>query len=120
MKIYLAAKYGDMVVMQRVAARLASIGHVITSRWIDGDEKKMSKRDAALMDLEDVDSADALILFTQPKGSLNSGGGRHVEFGYAIARGKLMYVVGDYETVFVHHPSVLRFETLDKLMEVMS
>jgi hypothetical protein len=41
------------------------------------------------------------------KGRTNSGrGGRHVEFGYAMALGKRLIVVGHRENLFHEHPTV--------------
>jgi len=43
----------------------------------------------------------------QGKGYTRSGrGGRHVEFGYAMAKGKRLIVVGYRENLFHEHPSV--------------
>lgn len=115
-KIYLAAKYERMQDMQGVAAYLRGQGHEVTSRWVDGAEDTLGEKAAgALMDVEDVDAADTLILFSQPHGSLNRGGGRYWEFGYAYGRGKSCIVVGEREIIFCHLPNVRVISTLADL-----
>lgn len=69
----------------------------------------------AAQDLNDIDRADCLILFTDQVGAPGSGrGGRFVEFGYAIAqtmsRGLICGVVGPPENIFTH--LVLRFDDI--------
>lgn len=114
MKIYLAARYSRHDEMRGVRDVLGALGHEITSRWIDchtdvvGDftasftPEVLNQRpdDCAPLgqhDLDDLDAADAVISFTS--GGTGKGG-RHVEFGYGLARGKRMIVVGDREHVF--------------------
>jgi hypothetical protein len=43
---------------------------------------------------------------------LNKGGGRHVEFGYGMAKGKRLVLIGERENVFHDHPSVEVYPTL--------
>lgn len=96
-----------------VVPRLRAMGHEVTARWVDGAEETLGESAAgALMDVEDIEAADMLLFFAEPRGSLNVGGGRHWEFGYAFARGKSCVVVGDRETIFCHLPSVRVIATL--------
>lgn len=113
MKIYLAAPFGDREKMEAAADRLKTYGFEITARWVYGGEDGLTLEEIALLDLEDVDRADTVISFTFPRGTLTSGGGRHVEFGYGLARGKRLVVIGYRENVFHHAPSVDVYETLD-------
>jgi Holliday junction resolvase RusA-like endonuclease len=94
MKIYLAARYSRIGEMNQVAAVLRTLGHVITSRWINGghcmpdcavgtpDEVAIRQRFAA-EDLDDLRAAGCLISFTEEPRCATRGG-RHVEFGVAI------------------------------------
>ena len=108
MKVYIAALYSTNDNAAAEAVRqLVEAGHESTAQWINGAEETRTQAEAAVMDLEDVDRADALILLALPIGTLYKGGGRHFEMGYAVARGKKVIVVGDYETVFCHLPKVL-------------
>jgi nucleoside 2-deoxyribosyltransferase len=100
--------------MERMADALKAAGHKITARWVYGGEEGLTRAEIALLDVDDVDAADVVVSFTQPYGSLNKGGGRHVEFGYGLARGKRVVVIGERENVFHHHPSVEVYHTLDE------
>lgn len=110
MKLYLAARYLRRPEMERVAGLLKTAGFEITSSWVYGAEDGLSNGEIAHQDLADLEEADAILAFTEPKGSLNSGGGRHVEFGIAIALGKYLYFVGPRETVFHNIPWAQQFD----------
>ncbi len=113
MKIYLAAPYAEMKQIQIWAARLEKAGHVITSKWIYGNEEGMTLHAAAQMDLDDIDAADAVVSMILPKGTMFSSGGRHVEFGYGFAKEKLMIVVSDHaENIFHEHDTVVKCPAL--------
>ena len=108
MNVYLAARYSRRLEMCGVAARLESEGHRVTSRWILGmhqAENDELHRGAeaerfAEEDLADVREAELVLAFTEPPRSSSSRGGRHVEFGYALALGIPIIVVGPRENVF--------------------
>lgn len=114
MRIYIAALYGRMLEMRTYAADLRAMGHVVTSRWVDGEEIGKSLDDAANMDLQDLAGAVCCLSFTQPEGSANTGGGRHTEFGLALAYDLMCVIVGDREQVFHHLPEVIHFPTWDE------
>jgi hypothetical protein len=99
--------------MRGVRDVLHAMGHTVTARWIDchpdvvGDfsssftvetlaERPQDCAPLGQHDLDDIDAADAVISFTSTGGK----GGRHVEFGYGIAKGKRSIVVGAREHVF--------------------
>lgn len=98
--------------MEIVAEYLKGLGHQITARWVYGGEDGLTREQIALLDIEDVNACDAVISFTQPYGSVNKGGGRHVEFGYGLAKGKRLLVIGERENVFHDHPKVEVFPDL--------
>lgn len=114
MKIYISSIFWRREEMKKVADQLTAAGFELTSSWVDGDELNMADGDIAMRDLADLEEADAILAFTEPKGSLNSGGGRHVEFGVAIGLGKYLYFIceGEAETVFHGLPWVQRFHSL--------
>lgn len=116
-KIYLAAKYKMIAEMRDIADTLRARGHEVTAQWIDGKENDDTKEAAAVMDYEDVARADTLLTFSDPRGSLNTGGGRHVEFGIALTLRKRIFVVGTKgEHVFHNYPGVRIFPTLNEAM----
>lgn len=120
MKIYLASLYSEMPRMVAWRDFLVDAGHVVTSQWIDGAEINKSRGAAATMDLADVDRADCLILMTLPLGTMFKGGGRCVEFGYALAKRKLTIIVGEAENIFCHLPQVLQFESIHEAIKYIS
>ena len=75
--VYLAARYGWKAKMCEVADTLEAAGVKVTSRWIRGYCDGTSEEFAALIDLEDLNRADALVLFSDK----SRGVGRHIEFG---------------------------------------
>ena len=117
MKIYLASRYSRRIELMGYRHELQSIGHKVTSRWLDLDHQDASWRATmsddvstdnaaelrckfATEDFNDVLAADVLIAFTESPSSNSGRGGRHVELGIAIGRGKPVYVVGHRENIF--------------------
>ena len=119
MRIYIAARYDRRFEMLGVAAALIRAGHDVTSRWIEGGRGGDSELVAALEDVGDLAHADCLVTFTeQPERNVAwaARGGRHVEFGIALACGKRLCVVGPRENVFHHLPSVEVYATVADLV----
>jgi hypothetical protein len=105
MKIYLAARYDRRWEMLGVAATLARAGHEVTSRWIEGGRGDDPAIIPAVEDLIHLSQADCLVSFTEdPNRSVPwaARGGRHVEFGVALATGKRLCLVGPRENIFHH------------------
>ena len=120
-EIYLASRYSRYEEMARYADQLAVLGFNVTSRWIHGshqisdsglsEQAKESERIRfAQEDWDDLMRAHTVISFTEQPRSSNSRGGRHVEFGAALALGKRCIVVGPRENVFHCLPEVEHFE----------
>lgn len=124
-KIYLAARYSRNAEMRGVRDVLSTLGFEVTSRWIDlhpdvvGDfsssfgaaplnEDPTRCAPLGQHDLDDIDRADWVVSFTCGTGGK---GGRHAEFGYALAKGKRLFVVGPREHVFHTLPQVEVFAT---------
>ena len=110
MKIYIAAAYQRQEEMRRIRQELRLMGHAVTSRWLDQKsatvfgwtvadiEKGLYEvQEQARRDIEDITAAQAVFSFTD--GDL-ARGGRHVEFGIAIALGKRLWVIGPREHIF--------------------
>ena len=107
MKVYLAARFQNKSLLTESRGRLQAAGLEITSRWLDGDPQ--SVEDNASMDLADIDAADALVLYIdEPLEGERPMSGAWVEFGYALAKGKLVIVINAFLTrsIFVHTPGV--------------
>lgn len=118
MKVYLCARYGRRAELLDYRADLIAAGHDSTARWLEGDD--LTLLDAALTttasdqgagfalnDLEDLRASEILVFFSEPPDQPGaSRGGRHVEFGFALAGGMLAIVVGERENAFHCLPRV--------------
>ena len=115
--VYLPARCSRRLELCAYAETLGSLGFRVTSRWLDGshqvDDRGLSveapaaeRERFASEDWEDVMRADWCVSFTEPPRSSNSRGGRHVEFGAALAAGKRCIVIGPRENVFHCLPRV--------------
>lgn len=129
MRIYLAARFGRRVEMRAIALRLLELGHDITSRWVWSDNKHVDDgvnvpepllaRGFADDDLEDLSNAQLVISFMEPPG-VASRGGRHTEFGYALAKGKQLWIVGQPEHIFHTLLRVQIFPCVDQVIQRLS
>jgi hypothetical protein len=100
MRYYLAARYDRRVELCGYREQLLSIGATVTSRWLDFRKKPSWSFRIARDDCEDLMAADSVIIFTEVPNTILATGGRHVEFGFALAHGKRMIIVGPRENVF--------------------
>lgn len=126
MRIYLAARYSRREEMKALATALRLSGFTVTSRWLYesnplntqlGDDPPAFYQETALLDLLDIDTADAILFFAEDPLIGTPRGGRHVEFGYALARGKRCIVIGGAENIFHYLPNVLHFPTVSAFLE---
>lgn len=143
MRIYLAARYSRRVELLAYRDALAELGHVVTSRWLNGDHQisnagvPIGEAGEALVedgdgeaaarlrdkfandDFEDVVSADVLVAFTEPPRSDKGRGGRHVELGIALGFGIDVLVVGPRENIFCWLASVKHFDSWAELLPTL-
>jgi len=118
MKVYLAARFDRQAEMRERRAELVAAGHVVTSSWLDlpppaTDDPHRTPwllRMCALMDLRALVVSDVLVAFAERESATWQSGGRHVEFGYALAVGVPVILVGEVENIFHHLPQVTRFD----------
>lgn len=122
MRIYLAARYSRREELCGYRRTLQFAGYEVTSRWLDGGHhisdaalnddhgdqgfSASQRQRFAEEDWSDLFWADTCISFTEAPRSSASRGGRHVEFGAALAMGKRCIVVGPRENVFHCLPQV--------------
>jgi len=125
LNLYLASRYSRRDAIISYAEVLMGYGFNITSRWIRGyhqasNEQLYPGSDAeqfARDDLNDIEDADELILFTDPPRTGHpSRGGQFVEFGYALGRGIPVTIVGKRANVFCCLENILQFETFGELL----
>ena len=100
--------------------QLLSIGDTVTSRWLDFRKMPSWSFGIARDDCEDLMAADAVIIFTEIPNTILATGGRHVEYGLALAQGKRVIIVGPRENVF-HYllPDSQVFVTWNKAFATM-
>jgi nucleoside 2-deoxyribosyltransferase len=128
MKIYIAARFSRRPACNKLAHFLQEKGHTITSRWVLPEDDHVmptglsaqaedSERERfAEEDIEDIEACDWCISLTEePRG--NGRGGRHVEFGYALALKKHMTIIGPKETVFHHVRWVEGYKSINDFMD---
>lgn len=117
MKVYLAASYVKRVLIQYFAELLELDGHTTTSEWVSGIHEHTPWTEATYSrhDLECIDSCDLFMGFTEPIATPAEykRGGRHVEFGYALAKGKRLVIVGPRENAFYYLPRVEQYDTFE-------
>ena len=135
MKIYLAARYSRREELVGYRTQLEAMGHSVTSRWLNGAHQISNegqpigddgealvesgqciraaalRQEFAIEDVADVMAADLVVSFTEPPRSNASRGGRHVEFGIALAQRSALAVIGYRENLFHWLPNVGFFET---------
>jgi nucleoside 2-deoxyribosyltransferase len=112
MKVYLAGPFGEILRLRKWEKYIIEAGHISVSRWLNCDpDKPWGDIESARMDLEDIDRCDAMISRLVP-GEPVVRGSRHVEFGYALAKNKIMVTVNrncDPENIFHRLPNVMAF-----------
>lgn len=122
-KVYVAAWFDWLQQAKAAASELERAGYIVTSPWITGETntaKGYPFQRAALDDLQGVREADYLMILTLPFGTFYNGGGRWVEFGYALALSKRMVVIGNHETIFCHLPNVRVYPTVGAAINFMN
>ena len=126
MKVYLAAQYARRDELKDHAIVLRGMGVEVTSRWLEeknplhtnmGDDTVEFYIETANIDIEDIERADAVVFFSEDPTVGIKRGGRHVEFGYAHAKQKPIYVIGPKENVFHYRDRVYHYEKIDGFLE---
>jgi len=125
--IYIAARFSRRPECNQLAHALKDRGAVITSRWVKPDcdhvlptglsrqAEDHERQRFALEDVDDVRAANWTIsLMEEPRS--NTRGGRHIEFGLALALGHRLTIIGPRETVFHHLPHVEHYDTIDQFV----
>src|SRR5262245_42163254 len=121
MKLYLSASYVRKPELQGYRNTLICLGHEVTSQWLDEPENEDDGYGMhvgpdycflAERDVYDIDRADGFVAFTEAPGGYPRGG-RHVEYGIAIAKCKQLFVVGYRENAFHHLPHVMFYDNFE-------
>lgn len=125
MKIYLCSRYSRRDEMRKYRDKLTKLGHTVVSTWLETNWPVEDHRSAAAppeyretwaeKDLADVRSCDTIICFTEHERTPTRGG-RHVEFGVALALHKVLLLVGPKENLFYYHKNVTQFDSFEELI----
>lgn len=128
LSVYLASRHEDRDEVIKVRQTLVKNGIDVTSRWLlEGgvlktpvvENEKEGSLHVLTNDLEDINLADVVVVFSPKKAFGNSTGGRHVEFGYSLALGKRLILVGFRENVFHWHPDVICVRTKKEMFKLL-
>jgi hypothetical protein len=119
------------------------LGHNVQSRWLNGEHQLSDNGTAigengvalvedgdtstdvkcaalrskfAMDDWEDVNAANLVIAFTEPPRSKANRGGRHVEYGIALANKSRVVVIGYRENIFHWLPQAEFFQSWDQFL----
>lgn len=119
MRIYLASRTKHIKYLREVRSQLQDAGHTVTSSWLNQqsipdyvlDEDILHKY--ALQDKKDIEQSDMIISFSDANGR---HGGRHCEFGMALASGIRCVVIGPREHIFHYLPNVEVYDDLGSLL----
>jgi len=144
-QVYLAARYSRREEICEYRSQLQEMGYTVQARWLNGGHQisnngtPIGENGESLVedgstnvaaselrgkfaqdDWEDVTNAELVINFTETPRSNHSRGGRHVEFGIALARGARVIVVGHRENIFHWLPSVEFHETWESAKSILA
>jgi hypothetical protein len=106
MRVYIAAPYPLRDEAIETMHALEARGHTVTSRWLKGMSENTDD-EWAREDLQNVRTADALLLLHPEEWNDRGTGGCHVEFGYALAFNKQIVLLGKPSNIF-HCLSIVR------------
>jgi nucleoside 2-deoxyribosyltransferase len=125
MKVYLAAQYARRSEIKGYVSQLEAAGLTVTSTWTSEhytptitlkDIQDKNKKELARRDRHELESADAILFFSEDPDKQPARGGRHVEFGMAVAWGLKLVVVGGKENIFHYLPCVKVFPFFSEAM----
>ena len=111
MKLYLSTVFENRDILLPVCHHLRELGHEITSSWLDqikpqsdmiyqtlrgdGTERDIAfTRQQAKQDHADIDACEIFVVFID-KNKPSPRGGTDIETGYALGKGKEVWIVGD-------------------------
>lgn len=124
-RVYISCRYSRRDEMRNWAKQLEENGYVISSSWLNEDYALNIKiteltpatnLEIAEKDIEDVIGSDVFIFVAEDMDNQPPRGGRHVEFGYALALGLRIYVVGKEENVFHYLPMITVVPSFEELI----
>lgn len=96
MNVYFSAPFSWRESLKPKRDELIDAGITVVSSWLDTNQGEAAA--LAELDLFDVRQCDVFVALIPP--SHEGHGGRHVEYGYALAMNKIVMRVGPRENIF--------------------
>lgn len=127
MQFYLASRFENQKVLRGHRERIQDLGHTVQARWLDceSNRPRVGTPEWAAhcehwqtIDLEDIESCDILIS-DQSCDMTNTTGGNFVEFGFALARHKDIWVIGKRPNAFFYNPDVEFYLNWDRVYRAL-
>lgn len=119
-RVYVAAPWPLKHQAEKVGRLLAQRGAVVIARWLTLPDTPQDDDAGARMDLADIDASDALVLINPAEFVQAGTGGRHVEFGYALGKGKAVHIYGVRSNVFHQLSTVHFYGHLEDLLDAFT
>ncbi len=96
--VYICGKFSKREEFKRCRHSLEIQGYEVSGRWLDqiGPAAPFQRKQIAEDDVADINRADVLIV----DGDMSTKAGMIWELGYATAKGKRIYMVGELPTIF--------------------
>ena len=127
-KIYLASRYERKLEMREIVEQFPP-GYKCCSSWLYIDDIPIAPshrpgvcfgeiQEAAARILEEVRGCDILLLVQDDPFCYNRGG-KHTEFGIALAEQKVIIVLGELENVFHYAENVVRISAIEGLIKFL-
>jgi nucleoside 2-deoxyribosyltransferase len=119
-KIYLAACFEQQAVVREKADELYKLGFLCTSSWRFEDGSLPPEAEhlnrCAEQDLKDLRHANYFVCLTD---MTSQRGGKHVEFGYALALNIPIIIVGRRENIFHSLKEINFVETWSEALDLL-
>lgn len=122
-RVYLAARFERKHEMELLAEKYDPWIN-FTSRWHglatdnESGHDENFLRECAEADLEDIRNCTHFVLFSEGDGATR--GGRHVEFGYAFAKAKMIHIVGSKENIFHNLLGIAFHQSADDCFKLLT
>lgn len=126
MIVYLAGRYSRKLELKALISVLAEHNIRVNSSWLDEPYSPQTGlhdvtpefcRETAAIDIADIRACDTFVFFAESPLIGTPRGGRHVEFGMALAYGKRVVVIGDHENIFHFLPQIIHYPTVQDFID---
>lgn len=110
MKVFVAGSINNINSIKDLMKSIKSNGHSIVHDWTDQfDERR--KQEFCLKDIGGIKESDVLIACMENCRTLCRG--TLIEIGIALALNKKIIVIGEIDSIYMSHPNVKMFPTMN-------